>query len=216
LGAVEKFADREGITIKKDKSIKGIIQSLDKERQALKISKKEFNKLFTPKGKRLISKIAQAIENHRYPEVESRDLGIVDYDREISGAVKAGDYDDCDTTALRVPKVKHESGKWHVTAHLYWYNQPKTKQEFFAEICTKKKLEFGGFYDLLALGEIHPEVQESFPVIEVRDLVADRQGVIKMATLNTSRSGRILSFVADAGTIEPQYRLLAVSKEPVD
>lgn len=149
----------------------GLVQGLLKEVQKLGGGDEDLRKLVTPEGETLLAKFAQMVVG----VVRQTFKVVVDYGRSLSEMVKAGRYDWVNENIIseNFPGAGH--GKAEREIVLFHFNRAISSDDAI------KGMESAGYRpavveELLALGEVQPELQRHFPIVALGSVWQDPRG----------------------------------------
>jgi len=116
---------------------------------------------------------------------------IVNYDRSVEKAIKAGRYDwtNDNITSKNFPTKRSETAE--IDIELIHFNRDMSTDEVLAEL-DKKGLRPAELHELLALGEKHPDLQREFPIIALGSVWRRSSGFRSCPCLSKDGSERDL------------------------
>lgn len=182
-----------------------LVQGLVKAVKQAGGSDDDLHRLVTDEGKSNLAKVAELIVGkvHRVFKV------VVDYSRDLGQMIAAGKYDwtDNDITADNFP-VKGE-GRQEREVALFHFNRVISSNDAIKEMASAGYRP-ATIEELLALGQVQPELQRQFPIVALGSVCRDPRGHRLVPYLCGSAVGRRLGLLCfDADWVE-RYRFAAV------
>ena len=98
-------------------------------------------------------------------EIEYSSRITIDYELSLSDAIKSGNYEDINPHIISTdfPENKIENGKKEVIVKLFTFDKEVESQEAIQDM-DEQGYRPATFRELMAFGEVNPEVQRYFPI----------------------------------------------------
>jgi hypothetical protein len=185
----------------------GLVQGLLEEVQQLGGGDEDIRKLVKPEGRVLLAKFAQMVVG----VVCQTFKVMIDYSRDLSQMVAAGNYNwaNSDITADHFPV--NGVGRQEREVTLFHFNHDISSDDVIKEMGSAGYRP-ATIEELLAFGELHPELQRQFPIIAIGSVWVDSDGYRCVPGLWSDSDGRRLDVNDFDGWWGHDCRFLAVCK----